>query len=173
MEPSATAYRCEVQQPSGSAQTRDPKIEPNNSQAVHNGGDIRKLVRFGHASSQPNNTRYRQQSILRRCAGIPFQTTPFSVKFWILGHRYQVEFPSVPAENATIENFEKCLLDAVPKDERPCLRASLDEYYKLRMRRLLRTATAIISGDDTACRAAAFTGFLNCVFAEATVSLVW
>jgi hypothetical protein len=173
MQPSATAYRCDAQRPSGSAQTSDPKIEPNNSQAVVNGGYPPKVVRFGQASSQRNNTRLRQRSILRHCSENLFNTTPFSVTFCILGHHYQVEFPSVPAKNATIENFEKCLLAAVPEDERPCLRASLDDAYKLQIRRLLSTATAIISGDDSECREAAFTGFLNCVFAEATVRLVW
>jgi hypothetical protein len=173
MQPSPTADRCDAMRQSGKAQTGEPQIEPNNSQAMLNCGYSRKMVRFDPAFSQRNNTRLRHHSILRRRSEDVFMTTPFSVTFHHLGHQYIVQFPSIPAKNASIENFESCLLAAVPKDQWPCLRASLDEFYKLRIRRLLRTATAIISGDDSDCRAAAFTGFLNCVFAEATVSLVW
>jgi hypothetical protein len=74
--------------------------------------------------------------------------------------------------HATLGNFEEKLFGTVPAEDNQYICRYLKTQYQLRLHRILGTATAAIGGDDDD-RHAAFNAFLNVVYREATVCLVW
>jgi hypothetical protein len=100
-------------------------------------------------------------------------TCPFVVTFVLQGARYMVHFSAARAENATLEHFEKALLAVVPPAQWSYFRKRLDFTYTLQVKRLGQSAGTIITGEDRKERQSAFNTFLNVVFRQATVQLVW
>jgi hypothetical protein len=100
-------------------------------------------------------------------------TVPFTVSFGFDGEEYIVRFSPIPAHDATLQNFEPELENAIPDNRRPHFRSWLDTGYKLRIQRLTKRATVAIDDEDLSVRNAAFGGFMNCVFRDATVRVIW
>jgi hypothetical protein len=114
-----------------------------------------------------------QRSSIRDCSKPTFMTVPFTVSFAFDGEEYIVRFSPLPAPDATVQKFETELEKAVPENLRPHFRAWLDTGYKLRIQRLTKRATVAMDDEDLSARNAAFGGFMNCVFRDATVRVIW
>jgi hypothetical protein len=84
-----------------------------------------------------------------------------------------VHYESLPAIHATLQRFEGELFNTIPHEHKELLRGNLDAGYKLGVRRLLRTATAVFDSEDPSDREAVFYAFLNCVCRQGKVTLVW
>jgi hypothetical protein len=67
-----------------------------------------------------------------------------------------VHYESLPAIHATLERFEGELFNTVPHEYKELLRVNLDAGYKLGVRTLLRTATAVFDCEDPSDREAVF-----------------
>jgi hypothetical protein len=131
-----------------------------------------KKVRWalGSTGTHTNNNR-PQRSILRAGCSKNVMTVPFTVSFRLNSKEYTVAFEPVNGSNFKLGNFECQLAKAVPDGLKPHLRTTLEIGYKLRVQRLMRTATALIEGIDEEIREASFQAFLNCVFRDATVRM--
>jgi hypothetical protein len=101
------------------------------------------------------------------------ETTPFNVCLRLGSEEYTVRFASLPVMHATLGNFEAELMNAVPIKYQELVRLNFSAGYKLRIRRLLHTATAVFDSEEPTDREAVFYAFLNCVFREANVTVVW
>jgi hypothetical protein len=138
-----------------------------------NGTMDRRTVRWSGFPPPRSRSRPPKGSILRSTPSVARKTSPFSVTFEIAAEVFTVRFFSEPANIATLENFETALEKATPAEFKQRLRQKLKSGYGLQFRRLLRTATAIIIDEDSALRQAAFNRFLNSVFNDAAVTLIW
>jgi hypothetical protein len=76
------------------------------------------------------------------------QTTPFNVCLRLGGEEYTVRFESLPVIHATLGNFEAELMNAVPIKYKELLHLNFAAGYKLRIRRLLHTATAVFDSEE-------------------------
>jgi hypothetical protein len=138
-----------------------------------NGTMDRRTVRWSGFPPPRSRRGPHKGSILRSTRSVARNTSPFSVTFEIAAEVFTVRFFSEPASIATLENFETALEKATPSEFKQRLRQRLKSGYGLQFRRLLRTATAIIIDEDSALRQAAFNRFLNSVFNDAAVTLIW
>jgi hypothetical protein len=75
-----------------------------------------------------------------------------------------VRFESLPVIHATLGNFEAELMNTVRIEYKELLRLNFAAGYKLRIRRLLHTATAVFDIEEPTDREAMFYACLNCVF---------
>jgi hypothetical protein len=133
----------------------------------------RKAVHWSPLPGERGSTPTAKRGILRYTPSVVRQTTPFSISLWLGPDEFTVHFESVPAIHAKLEKFEAELLNAVPPEYKELLRVNLDAGYKLRVRRFLHTATAVFDSEDPSDRGAVFYAFLNCVFRDAKVTLIW
>jgi hypothetical protein len=138
-----------------------------------NGKKDRRTVRWSVLPPPRSRRGPYKGSILRSTSSVVRKTSPFSVTFEIAAEVFTVRFFSEPANIATLENFETALEKATPFEFKQRLRQKLKSGYGLQFRRLLRTGTAIMMDEDSVLRQAAFNRFLNSVFLDADVSLVW
>jgi hypothetical protein len=138
-----------------------------------NGTMYRRTVRWSGFPPPRSRRGPHKVSILRSTPSVARKTSPFSVTFEIAAEVFTVRFFSEPANIATLENFETALEKATPSEFKQRLRQKLKSGYGLQFQRLLRTATAIITDEDSALRQAAFNRFLNSVFNGAAVTLIW
>jgi hypothetical protein len=132
----------------------------------------RKRVHWAPMSTPLSQTVHCTHGILHASQANNYMTTPFTVAFRLGCNTYIVRLSSFPMTHATLGNFEETLFGAVPAEDHQYLCRYLKTQYQLRLHRILGTATAAIGGDGND-RQAAFNAFLNVVYRDATVCLVW
>jgi hypothetical protein len=150
------------------------EVPPNTPSGGSIGCSGSKKVRWGPVLTEcPTVERRLQRGSIRDSTKQTFMTVPFAVSLGFDGEEYIVRFSPIPAHDATLQNFETELEIAIPENRRPHFRSWLDTGYKLRIQRLTKRATVAIDDEDLSVRNAAFGGFMNCVFRDATVRVIW
>jgi hypothetical protein len=116
--------------------------------------------------------RYRRRFV-RQCPPRHIMTAPFTVSFHIGGDHYTVHLEPVEATADLLMKFQNELERCVADSQKPMLRLAMSRGYSLTFHRLLRTSTAKVEDPEDFMREATFNGFINAVFAHASVTMEW
>jgi hypothetical protein len=102
----------------------------------------------------------------------PCLTPRFFVDFNYVGKSYAVTFWPIARDTDLLTRFETSLAKAVRIEDRPAFRESLANGYSLEMGFWGRTIRRRIRGEGVTFPGASFNAFMNCVRAEALVTIV-
>jgi hypothetical protein len=116
--------------------------------------------------------KYRRMFV-RQSPARHIMTAPFTISFNIGGDDYTVHFEPVETSADLLVKFENELERCVSDHQKAMLRLAISRGYALHFRRPLRTSTTKVDDHEYCLREAAFNGFVNAVFSQASVTMEW